>query len=110
MYLNTIERAREMGIIRSLGMTRSQLRAVIILEGLALCAVGTVAGLVYATYQLGALSRGIEYFAGIRMSFMVPYGALGLAALVGVVVSAAGSIYPAHRAAYRDITESLRCE
>lgn len=110
MYLNSMERTREIGVMRALGVTRGQVRKIILLEGLTICLVAAVIGTVFSIYEITGIYRSLEYFVGFRTPFVFPLVPAAIAIGISLVISITGSIYPAHRSASRDITTSLRYE
>jgi putative ABC transport system permease protein len=93
MVISVLERRREIGLRRSLGATRGQVRTQFLTESLLLSALGGAAGsgtgaLVIAVY---ALSRGWPP--------VVPVWTLGGALAATLVVGVVAGLYPAVRAA-----------
>ena len=88
LVAQTLARRREFGMLRHVGMTRGQLQAMVAVEGAALAAIGTAAGLV-----LGFLISLILVHVVNRQSFHwgmdvhVPWGALALLAVTLVVLA-----------------------
>jgi putative ABC transport system permease protein len=104
--LSIIERTRELGLLRAVGMTRRQLRSSVRWESVIIALVGTLLGLligvVFAWAMVRALNdQGIDQFslAPGRLLLIVV-----LAALFGVVAAAV----PARRAARLDILDSIQ--
>jgi putative ABC transport system permease protein len=88
LVAQTLARRREFGMLRHVGMTRGQLQAMVAVEGAALAAIGTAAGLV-----LGFLISLILVHVVNRQSFHwgmdvhVPWGALTLLAVTLLVLA-----------------------
>ena len=88
LVAQTLARRREFGMLRHVGMTRGQLQAMVAVEGAALAAVGTAAGLV-----LGFAISLILVHVVNRQSFHwgmdvhVPWGALALLAATLVALA-----------------------
>jgi putative ABC transport system permease protein len=111
LLASVLERTREIGILRSIGMLRSQVSRVVVLEsvlmGLAGGLLGAVAGMVLGWMSLegflrASYGRGAEYF--------VPYGAVLWALMLSAALAALAGLYPARRAAKTNITEALSYE
>ncbi|HUL81638.1 MAG TPA: ABC transporter permease [Gammaproteobacteria bacterium] len=98
------QRTREIGIRSALGAAPRQLRKMFLLQGLALCAVGAVVGLV-AAVMLGRLMSSLLF--GVGPLDPVAYVA---AVVVTIAAAALASYVPARRAANIDPIETLRAE
>jgi len=88
LVAQTLARRREFGMLRHIGMTRGQLQAMVAVEGAAVAAIGTAAGL-----ALGFVISLILVHVVNRQSFHwgmdvhVPWGALVLLAVTLVVLA-----------------------
>ncbi len=107
MIMNISERRREIGIIRSQGMSRIQVAKIIIGEAIILGGIGlllgTIAGLVYY--------RGVVYVmaeTGFSTGFRIPLEAIRTATLLSFGISVASVLYPLHKANSLDIVEAVR--
>lgn len=107
LAVGVVERAREIAILRSHGMTVGQVQAMVVAEAAIIGAVGGIAavgtGLLvgWATVSLGAPR---DFAAGLS----IPWLLLVAVVLLGIGVAAAAGIYPARVAARTPITDSLR--
>lgn len=111
--LSVIERQRESALLRALGMQRGGLRLMLLVEALAMVAVGTVIGLIAGSFfgWLGvktAISSMSEGVMELRFA-LDPWYTTGL---IGVCLLAAvlASILPGRRAANATPTEALAAE
>jgi putative ABC transport system permease protein len=110
LVMNVIERRREIGGLRSLGMTRRQVLRMVLAEALALGGMGGVYGLAIGLMISQVLIRGVNLLVGYDLVFMFtlrPF-LVGLVIALGVVQLAA--IYPARRAARLSIVEAIKHE
>jgi putative ABC transport system permease protein len=108
LALSIVERTRELGVLRAVGMTRAQLRSAIRWESVIIAVQGAVLGLAIGVFFGWAL---VTAMAGEGLTvFAVPLGSLAvlvvLAALAGVVAAA----LPARRAARLDVLDALSHE
>ncbi|MEU4834380.1 ABC transporter permease [Streptosporangium sp. NPDC023615] len=101
MVISVLERRREIGLRRSLGATRGQVRVQFLAESLLLSATGGVAGAV-----LGALASA-GYAASKGWPVVVPPWAFGGAIGATLVIGTLAGLYPAMRAARLPPTEAL---
>lgn len=105
LVLSVVERTRELGLLRAVGMSRRQLKATVRWESVLVALLGTILGLAVGTAFGWALVQALSA-QGIDV-FVVPAGQLlfiaALAALAGVVAA----ILPARRAARLDVLRAI---
>ncbi len=111
LLASVLERTREIGVLRSIGMLRTQVAAIVIIES---ALIGAAAGLLGAAVGLLIGRLELEAFfqlnMGASISFHVHYAATALAILLAIILSALAGLYPAHRAAKTNIVEALAYE
>jgi putative ABC transport system permease protein len=99
LSLSALERTRENALLRSLGLTRRQLRAMLaaesVLMALVAAGLGIALGLVYGWSGTAALMGG----QADRLAYALPVGQLLTVALVAAAAGLLASILPARRAA-----------
>jgi putative ABC transport system permease protein len=107
LAMGVAERAREIAILRSHGMTVGQVQAMVVAEAAIIGAVGGLAavgiGLLVA-WTTVTLSGPREFAAGLAL----PWGVLAAVVLLGIGVASVAGIYPARAAARTSITDNLR--
>lgn len=98
LSLSVIERTRESAILRSLGLTRRQLRAMLAVEGALIAGIGALAGialgLVYGWTGVASVLGGAW-----RPVVTAPVGQLSLLLVGGVTAGVVASALPGRRAA-----------
>jgi putative ABC transport system permease protein len=104
MYTTITERTREIGILKSLGASKSYIIGVIEKEAIAISLIGVVAGLVMALIA----AFGIERATTLRLEFHWTW--ILAATLIGLGAGVIGALYPAVRAANLDAVEALSYE
>jgi putative ABC transport system permease protein len=111
LLASVLERTREIGILRSIGMLKKQVSRIVILESVLLGVVGgslgCVAGLILGWMTLEGFYRA-DY--GGSAEFFIPYVSIAWALVMSAGLSALAGIYPARRAAKTNITEALSYE
>jgi putative ABC transport system permease protein len=108
LALSIVERTRELGLLRAVGMTRSQLRSSIRWESVIIAVQGTLLGLVIGVFFGWALIRaladqGIEVFA-------LPTDQLAVIVLLGALAGMLAAVLPSRRAARLDILRAVAAE
>ena len=108
LALSVVERTREIGLLRALGLTRRQLRTVIRAESTLIALAGGVLGIA-GGWLLGAMFQRAALRTGL-LEAAVPAGQL-LAALAGLAVAGvAAAAWPARRAARTDVLAAIASE
>lgn len=110
---SAVRRRREIGILRSLGATRPQIRALFVGEalmpGLAGIAVGLFAGVGLGSALLGSVARTITslyVLTSIDRAYLSPAD-LALGAALGFATVLVAAWFPANRAALTDPVDAL---
>lgn len=104
MYTTITERTREIGILKSLGASKSYIVGVIEKEAIAISLIGVVAGLVLALIA----AVGIERATTLKLEFHWTW--ILTAVLIGLGAGVIGALYPALRAANQDAVKALSYE
>jgi putative ABC transport system permease protein len=109
LSLSIHERTRELGLLRAVGQSRSQVRSSVRWEAVIVAVFGTIGGLAIGTFLGWGLMQAINAQEGFGI-FAAPVTPLvvilGLAAVAGVVAA----IRPARRAARLDILAAISTE
>jgi putative ABC transport system permease protein len=104
MYTTVTERTRQIGILKSLGMSNAQIAWTIAQEAMLISFCGVVAGVILTILLRFALTRITTL--EVEISPLV----LAITLLVGLAGGALGALYPALRAARLDAVEALSYE
>ncbi len=106
--LSIIERTHELGLLRAVGMTRSQMRATVRWESVIIALFGTLLGLLIGLFFGWVMVEALKS-QGFT-SFSVPAGQLALIVVLGALAGVLAAIVPARRAARLDVLQAITTE
>jgi putative ABC transport system permease protein len=109
LAIGVMERTREIGMLRAIGATRSQIRRVIVAEALILAAIGTAFGLLAGLY-LAYLTVQAMIAAGYPMVYAFPATGMLITIAAGLLFGVFAALIPARQAAGMNVVEALRYE
>jgi putative ABC transport system permease protein len=104
MVISVLERRSEIGLRRSLGATRGQIRVQFLAESLLLSALGGLGGVLIGTAVTALYAASREWPA------VVPYWASAGGVAATLVIGAVAGLYPAVRASRLSPTEALSAQ
>ncbi len=108
LALSIVERTREIGLLRAVGMTRSQLKSTIRWEAVIIALLGTVLGLVIGLVFGWAIVRALSD-QGIN-KFAPPGAQLVVIVLIAALLAVLFAYFPARRAARLDVLKAISTE
>ncbi|MEO6652435.1 MAG: FtsX-like permease family protein [Ilumatobacteraceae bacterium] len=106
LSLSIHERIRELGVLRAVGQTRSQVRAMVRWESMIIAVFGTVLGVGLGTFLGWGLMRALAQQEGFGV-FAVPFGPLGAVLVFAALAGVVAAWRPAHRAARIDVLAAI---
>jgi len=106
MIMNVSDRRREIGLLRSQGMSRGQIMRLFLGEGALLGLFGFLLAVPGGLLLLKGATNSTT-LAGFFIPYVVPYGAIAEALVLALVAVLAGSVYPAFQASRMEITRAL---
>jgi putative ABC transport system permease protein len=111
LIITVMERTREIGLSRSVGMTRGNVAKMILIEAASQGGVGALISIGIGVL-LGSLwvTRSLASSLGWVVHFYVPWNALINTFALGVAVTLVAAWYPARRAAAIEIVDALDYE
>lgn len=109
LSMTVSERMREVGLLRAAGATRRQVTALVLRQAVALGLAGSLIGLVVGLAAAAAIAAFVSGTSIARIDGpALSASTLGLAFLVGMLVTVAASLEPAVRAGRISPIEALR--
>jgi len=108
LALSIFERTRELGLLRAVGMTKSQLRSAIRWESVIIALQGTVLGLLIGVFFGWALVSALSD-EGISV-FRIPYASLAIVVVLAAVAGMAAAVPPSRRAAKLNVLRAVVTE
>jgi putative ABC transport system permease protein len=108
LALSVIERTREVGLLRAVGLSRRQLRRMVRLEAVIVAVLGAVLGVVMGVVFGVALQRAVSD-QGVDV-LSVPWLQLVLFVALAAVAGVLAAVLPARRAARLDVLAAIGAE
>lgn len=109
LSLSIHERTRELGLLRAVGTTRRQLRAMIRGESVVIAVFGTLGGLALGVFLGWGLVRAAAEDAPLDV-FSAPLLQLTIVLLAGALVGVLAALRPARRAARLDVLKAIAAD
>jgi putative ABC transport system permease protein len=106
--LSVLERTRELGLLRAVGMRRRQLRAAVRWESAIISLFGTVLGLSVGLLGGWGIVRAL-HDDGFQV-FQIPFATLILVSVIGVLVGLLAALVPAWRASRLNVLDAINTE
>jgi putative ABC transport system permease protein len=104
MYTTVTERTRQIGILKSLGMSKASIAWVIEQEAILVSVLGVFFGVVLTMLLRVTVMRSTSLIVDIEPKWIV------ISLVVGLIGGSIGALYPALRAARQDAVEALSYE
>ena len=107
LVLSITERTREIGMLRAIGLTRSELRRMVRYESVITSGIGGVIGIIIGVVLAWVFSLGL---AEEGIVFRIPWVQLVVLLVVAVIAGVLAAVLPARRAARLDPLDALHYE
>ena len=104
MYTTVTERTRQIGILKSLGMSKASIAWVIEQEAILVSVLGVFFGVILTLLLRVTVMRSTSLIVDIEPKWIV------ISLVVGLIGGSIGALYPALRAARQDAVEALSYE
>jgi putative ABC transport system permease protein len=107
MIMSVLERKREVGILRAIGTSKTEVSGMIIGEALTLGVIGLILGVamgqVFLIFLVGQMSQW-----AFPAPLIIPYTVILYLALASIGMSVASAAYPAYKASRMNVVDSIR--
>jgi putative ABC transport system permease protein len=110
LAIGVIERTREIGMLRAIGATRSQVRRTIVSEALLLAALGTAFGILAGLYLSYVFVEGLSASGIFKLGYTFPLAGVLAAIAAGLLFGVLAALVPARQASGMEIIKALRYE
>ncbi len=108
--MNVLERTREIGILKSIGATRSEVVTIFIIEALIMSIIGGALGCISGVVMVLTLSQLATIFMPNALPYSFPSYIFVIGVLMALVIGAVSALYPSLQAASVRPVEALRYE
>jgi len=108
LALSVVERTREIGLLRAVGMGRRQVRRMVRLEAVIIAIFGTLLGIVLGVAIGSALVNAL-HDQGIDQ-LVIPIGQLVIYFAIGSIIGVLAALWPARRAAKLNVLKAITTE
>ncbi|MFP3967287.1 FtsX-like permease family protein [Actinomadura fulvescens] len=108
LALSVIERTREIGLLRAIGISRRQLRRMIRVESIVIAVFGAVLGIGIGVTFGAALQRALKD-QGLTV-LAIPFGTLTVFVVVAAIIGVLAALWPAWRAGRMDVLKAISTE
>ncbi|HWH00512.1 MAG TPA: ABC transporter permease [Pilimelia sp.] len=108
LALSVLERTRELGLLRAIGLGRGQAMRMVTVEALVISVFGALLGLAVGVGLGAAVTRALRSEGVTELA--LPWGFLGGYLLLGAVIGVLAAVLPAARAARTDVLRAISHE
>jgi len=108
LSLSILERRRELGLLRVIGMVDKRVRRMVRLESILISALGTVMGIVLGAFVGIGLILAIDRLSDAGISVSMPWLLLGVVLVLGIALGLIASIIPARRSTRLEVLDAIQ--
>ncbi len=110
LTMNVLERTQEIGMLRSIGMTRAQVVRMVLAEAAVMGVIGGVLGLVFGVLLSRIFLTSMTAMSGYKLTLVISTQAILVGLVIALIISQLAALLPARRAARIRILEAVRYE
>jgi putative ABC transport system permease protein len=108
LSLSILERRRELGLLRIVGMTDKRVQRMVRLESALIAALGTVTGMALGLVVGWGLVLSIDRLSDAGLGFALPASLLALILVLGVLLGFLASLIPARRSTRLEVLDAIQ--
>jgi putative ABC transport system permease protein len=108
MSLSIIERRRELGLLRCIGMVDRRVRRMVRIESILISTLGTVTGVAMGAFTGFSLIYAINRLSDAGIATDFAYWQLGIVLVAGIVLGYLAALIPASRSTRLDVLEAIQ--
>jgi putative ABC transport system permease protein len=110
LTMSILERRREIGMLRSVGMTRGQIAWMILAEAAVMGVIAALMGIGSGLALTAVMVKAMSVNSGWSLSYVFPTGPLLVSIAITLGVSQLAALYPTWRAVKAVVVESIQSE
>lgn len=110
LMVNILERTRELGTLRGIGMTKRQVAKMILAEAAMLGGIGGIFGVTLGLALERIFLMGASEISGLAVTFVLPLQGIVLGLLLALGVAQLAALWPARHAVRLRIIEAVQYE
>lgn len=110
MTMNIIERTRELGMLRAIGMSKPQMIRMILAEAALMGLIGGVLGVVFGVILSRIFMMAMTAMSGYQLVYTLSLERMLMGVLIAVVVSQVAALFPSLRAARLRVLSAIQYE
>ncbi len=108
LALSVLERTREIGLLRAVGMVRGQTRLMVLDESAMVAVFGAALGVVVGLFFGAAVTMALP--ASVAQSVAIPYTTIAVIVLIAAVCGLVAGLIPARRASRLDVLAAVAAQ
>jgi len=108
LSLSILERRRELGLLRAVGMTDKRVQRMVRLESVLISALGTISGVALGLFMAWGMISSIDRLADADIAFSFPLGRIAIILGLGVLLGFLASLIPARRSTRLDVLDAIQ--
>ena len=108
MSLSILERRRELGLLRIVGMVDKRVQRMVRIESVLISSLGTFTGVAVGGFTGWALVHAIDRLTDASIGFSVPYVMLLVVLVLGVGLGFLAALLPARRSTRLEVLEAIQ--